>query len=139
MKTRRRAASFLTVACVLIWAAAAVLTHLPRRRIPVYAVSDKLLHFVGYFVLGAFLLGTIWARRGRLRPFAFGAAAFGLCYAGVDELTQPWVGRSAAWGDFLADAGGFLAAAAVMLAVEWGRQRSTGKRTAPQSEESVAD
>ena len=63
-------------------------------------VGDKVPHAVAYAVLAAImvLLGV----RGRL------GAALLIAVASVDELTQPWFGRSCTLGDWLADLAAIL-------------------------------
>jgi len=102
------------------WLAALVLafvaTHLPPPDAPPPILKhDKLLHVLGYAVLG---LLTGWRIAADcLSPASrrfWGWLLALIAYAGFDELTQPVVGRSCELGDWLADAGG---AAAGMLAV----------------------
>ena len=97
--------------CAALYVAAFVATHLPPSRVPGGGlINDKILHLIGYAGLG---LATWWAwsvglRRGRSAGVFLGLWAIVLCYALVDELTQPIVGRSFEWGDLAADAVGAL-------------------------------
>ena len=96
----------------LLFVAAFVATHLPRHRLPRLGARDTSLHGIGYFVLGTSLLATFvaWGLGRRTRgPLLLGALA---AYAALDELTQPLVGRDAAWADWTAD---LLGAAAALL------------------------
>ena len=99
----------------LLFLAAFVVTHLPRHRVPRLGASDTSLHGAGYFVLSAGLLATFvaWGLRRRVRgPLLL--AGLG-AYAALDELTQPLVGRDAAWGDGIAD---LIGAATALLVGE---------------------
>jgi VanZ family protein len=91
-------------------------THLPVQRVmEQLPASDKHLHLGAYAVLGFAL--PWWSReraqhwRSQWHPWLLYALL--LSYAAIDELLQIPVGRSAEWGDWLADAAG----AAIGLAV----------------------
>jgi len=97
----------------LTWIAAFVATHVPAKELPVLIGADKVLHAIGYAVLAGVLLITLTAFRvAPLHRIPF-VVAVCVIYAGLDELTQPLVNRSAELGDWLADMTG--AAAAVIL------------------------
>ena len=104
---RRR---LLLGACLTIWLAAFVATHLPPRDVPRTGVGDIYLHAAGFFVLGTLLLLTL-AAYGAARPRRAAVALLALAiYAALDEATQPLVGRTAAMSDWLADLAGTAAA-----------------------------
>ena len=68
---------------------------------------DKVCHFVAYAGL-AFLLAMVWSLRRSTRsplPLAHLATIVVLLatYGVLDEVTQPWVGRSCEVGDWIAD------------------------------------
>ena len=108
-RNRRR----LVWTTALIWTAAFVATHVPTKELPALIGTDKVLHAIGYAVLAGALLMTLTAYRvAPLRRIPF-VIAVSVIYAGLDELTQPLVNRSAELGDWLADLTG--AAAAVIL------------------------
>jgi len=97
------------VILVLYWIALAVAAHMKIPQVVYEAqVSDKWLHFLAYLGL-AFLLwysvrpdGKVsW--RSRLVWLIFLASA---AYGGLDELLQPYVGRTKDLGDFLANVAG---------------------------------
>lgn len=80
-------------ACVVIWAAAATLTHLPGHLLPDPKFSDYTLHGLAYFILTLLLWLT-------LRVYAVGplrrvlwTAGVTICYGVLDEITQPLFGR----------------------------------------------
>lgn len=107
-------------------AGAFVLTHTPPSKDPFHAwwLNDKVLHLIGYFILG-FL--TVWmiGRPGsgrRWRASALGFAGL-LAYAVMDETTQPLVGRSCELSDWLADAVG--AGIGSLAGVRWQLRRKT--------------
>ncbi|MCB9851763.1 MAG: VanZ family protein [Phycisphaerales bacterium] len=97
--------------CVCLYAGAFVMTHLPPGRVPgAGLINDKVLHFTGYAGLG---IASLWTHfvlaRGVSGPGRFfGVWALMLCYALMDEWTQPYVGRSFEWSDLAADALGAL-------------------------------
>ena len=88
------------------------MTHLPKATVsePVDAIGDKKLHLLAYAVLG-FLLS--------LSLYSWGIRSFtgilwlmllaGMCYAYLDEATQPTFGRDFELMDLVADYGGLLA------------------------------
>jgi len=80
-------------------------------------VSDKLMHFSGFFGLATLLCWVIPTRTSVVRKFAW-VAAISLCYAAFDELSQGFVrGRTTDIRDFAADAAGTFSAIAVYAAV----------------------
>lgn len=108
------------------WVLAATATHLPPPADsgPAPPMLDKVVHFGMYATLA--LLGG-W------RMFGAGQFArrrlllwFGiyLAYAGIDETTQAWVGRTPSWGDFIADLIGVASATAWL----WLRRRAREAR-----------
>ena len=90
------------------WLTLLVATHLPKTVAGLPAdQTDKLIHFVAYAVL-AWLLATAWqASVGRLnaRHLKFVWMVVVL-YGAIDEVTQPIVGRTLSFADWLADAAG---------------------------------
>ncbi len=102
-KTSRQWGFLRWVAVVLWLVVIVVITHTPPdssliRRLPHYAYGDKLVHLGLYGLLG----WLVWYKR-QARGWEF---LLGLLLATGDELTQPWVGRIAELGDWLADAFG---------------------------------
>jgi len=82
---------------------------------------DKVGHGAIYAVL-AWLLLRAQVGRGRVRP-VLAALLAAMFIGGVIELTQPWVGRTGALSDWLADVAGASLAIALWLAVS--RTRAT--------------
>lgn len=102
-------ATVVTAMTLAYWGLLFTLTHIPATQIPELGASDKLLHFVAYFVLavgvGAHLLVTK-----RWNRFTLSIAMLVLMvFAGFDELTQLLVGRTAEWKDWGADLIGIIA------------------------------
>jgi len=105
--TRRQ--KITIAALVSYWIALAVLAHIPIPQLVYRAqVSDKWLHFLAYLNLVFLLWFSIspdsqvsWRRR-RVWLVFFAAAVYG----GLDELLQPYVGRTGDVGDFLANVAG---------------------------------
>ena len=100
---RRRA---LLTTCVLLWLTAFAVTHTPSSELPHFSVGDKTLHVVGFFGLGGiFILTLVAYRMATLRRIVLVALAM-MIYAGLDELTQPYFGRTADLLDWVSDMGG---------------------------------
>jgi len=100
----------LAICCTVVWIAAFVATHVPITRLPQTEVSDKVLHFVGFFVIAALFLlalaaaGVVLSRRAAM---VFFVTVF---YGAFDEVTQMLVGRTASVADWVADSLGVVAA-----------------------------
>ena len=107
----------LLVVLVIVWVGAFAATHTPAARLPELHTSDKLLHVLGYFLLGgvfhvtlaAYGIGGLWRSGVVLLTMA--------AYGALDELTQPLVNRCAALDDWLADLAGAAAAVLVLEAL----------------------
>jgi VanZ family protein len=93
------------LAALLVGVAIAVATLGPPAG-PIIPGSDKLAHLVAFAAL-AFPLSFAWPRR--MLPVVLGV----LCYGGLIELVQPFFGRTAEWGDLLADGLGAIAGTAL--------------------------
>ncbi len=116
-----------TIVWVGCFTAAFIATHLPPSNLPSAPwISDKVEHFLGY--LGLYFV-TVWRFRRytdsptrSVRPIAIfvGLAA----YAAMDELTQPFVGRTAEWGDWFADLAGVMVG--IVLGIVYDRRRPGG-------------
>ena len=75
---------------------------------------DKLAHFAAFACLAAPVALRF--------PHLWRAAALAaLAYGGTIEILQPFAGRSATWGDLLADGAGAFAGA--LVAARYGRRR----------------
>ena len=100
------------------WVLIATLTHLPPSRLPLVPGSDKTHHLLAYaalaLLLGFSLLFT-FPRRWWL-PWA--VLVVGTCYGALDEVTQTWVGRTADFEDWIADAVGTAAGILPVLIVQ---------------------
>jgi VanZ family protein len=97
---------------VLYWLALFTGTHLPSMPAITPKVSDKLLHFCGFFGLAFLLCWVIPTRDKPVRKFVF-VALVALSYAAFDEISQGFVrGRVADIRDFAADAAGIFSAIA---------------------------
>ncbi len=106
-------ARILWVLLGVVWVGAFTATHIPPAGLPKTGTGDKVLHAVGYFGLGAVFFAALAASGAGLRRTAALVLVLLTVYGAIDELTQPLVGRSAAWSDWLADVFGAAAAAAV--------------------------
>ena len=119
----------------IIWAgfmlAAFTATHLPPSSAPsVPWISDKILHFTGFFVIGI----VTWWRFQPARPeqtlrFTAAMLAFLMLYALIDEWTQPLIGRSAEWSDWTADAAGACLGIGIGMVFTNLRRRTALKRS----------
>jgi len=79
--------------------------------------SDKTLHFLAYGALGLLAAALVavsgrWSAR-RVAALAAGLAAF----AAIDEVTQPWFGRSAEPLDWVYDLIGLAAGITAIVAI----------------------
>jgi len=97
------------------------MTHYPRPQelLGEDLPPDKMLHFLAYGLLGFLVTATVvalgrWSWRTAARTAA-GLAVF----SAVDELTQPWFGRSAEPLDWIWDLAGIAAGIAAVAAVRW--------------------
>jgi VanZ family protein len=110
------------IACGVYLAVLFAATHIPleMKGLSVHN-NDKLLHFAAYGGLGA-LFGWQAGRASFWRRAAWLAWGAILCWAAVDELTQPWFHRTFDVYDWLADAGGSALGVIAGLSVHTGIQ-----------------
>jgi len=98
----------IRVGIAVYWLTMFLATHLPVQRVmEQLPASDKHLHLGAYAVLGFALPWWSWGTQHKpswWRPWLLFVLI--LAYAGIDELLQIPVGRSAEWGDWFADAAG---------------------------------
>lgn len=103
-----------------VWLAA---THLPDpERVGIrVGRHDTAVHAAGYMVMTFSWLFWALTRPGsRIAPRTAVVCVSMIVLAGLDELTQPLVGRDAAWADWIADTLGTVAAAfAAVPVVSW--------------------
>ena len=113
----------IRLALAFYWLVLTVVTHLPQinhETVPRWELIpfDKTMHFLTFGGLAGWLC---WSRflsgRGRWANAAF-AVGVGAVYAVVEELTQPWFGRTRDVGDLVADGLG-LAVGAGVSALLW--------------------
>jgi VanZ family protein len=111
---------FIILSLAGYWCTIFVLTHMPARRLPAPAVSDKVAHMAAYFGLAALLYAWLWVRYPARRTI--GLWVIGICaaYGAADELLQIPVGRSASLGDWLADVAGAMIAVAIWELIRLG-------------------
>ncbi len=115
MKPMPRGVRTVLLAC--LWIAAAVATHLPPSEMPRESlINDKVVHFTVFGALGLIAAWRLAADREALalRHLATWWLVFA-AYALLDEATQPWVGRSFEWLDWVADAAGAAFGLSLML------------------------
>jgi VanZ family protein len=100
----------LRILLVVYWCTLFVLTHLPKMgALSPAARHDKIGHAAAFALLGL-LLGAAWQKSaGKLAPVQLLAAWLSVVlYAALDEWTQSFVGRTASFADWVADALGAL-------------------------------
>ncbi|MEM8875379.1 MAG: VanZ family protein [Planctomycetota bacterium] len=118
------------------WVVMALITHSPpflgKSDTPSPALAlDKLGHLIGFALLAFFLRALIGWRVTLI-------VAVAAVYAVVDELTQPWVGRTADPKDWVADMLGV--GVGLLAAILWQRvRRAPPADPAGQSASAVAD
>lgn len=105
-----RARRPVLLTCVGAWVIAAVATHIPAPELSGIHVGDRMLHLVGYFVLGSLFWLSLTAYGARARRRLPTVLIVMVVYALVDETTQGLVHRSPEVGDWLANVGGVAAA-----------------------------
>ena len=97
---------------VVYWLILFTATTLPAERLPSVGFTDKVNHFIAYFILAVLVnLTLIYQRKSRLIFEKAPIATVIIClfYGAVDELHQLLVpGRSAETLDWVADASGAL-------------------------------
>ncbi|MGA2173009.1 MAG: VanZ family protein [Sedimentisphaerales bacterium] len=99
------------------WITLFILTHMPIPKIVYQArVSDKWLHFLAYMNLVFLLWFSISPeRKASWRRMVVWLILFvAVAYGGIDELTQPYTGRTCDIWDFVSDANGVLAGLAIV-------------------------
>ena len=104
------------------WVAICVATHVPSNVVALPGrFTDKPVHALMFAVL-SWLLAMAWERStGKLNARHLrNAWVLLVLYAAADELTQPWFGRTASFGDWLADGVGVTAGLLVFCA--WQRR-----------------
>lgn len=111
--SRRR--RLILVGVVVYWAGWLTMTHWPKLEFPPLSDFrvDKIAHFAGYCVLAMLLslLVAAFNRGGAVSRFwTNGLVLLVIAVGGIlDELTQPYFGRSFEWGDYAADLCGAIA------------------------------
>jgi VanZ family protein len=98
--------SSLSAALAGYWSLIFVGTHIPKPPVIHVQHADKLVHFAAFAILASLFTAVFSRQRLGIRDIAIGL--FCLIYAGVDELTQIPVGRTADVYDWLADCLGIV-------------------------------
>jgi VanZ family protein len=111
MRAIHRARRAILLCCIGAWLLAAVATHLPAPELSGIHVDDKLLHLVGYFVLGSLFWLSLAAYETRARRRVLVVLIVLALYAVLDETTQAFVRRTPDVGDWLANVTGTVVAA----------------------------
>jgi VanZ family protein len=100
------------------WGLIATLTHLPLGELPLVAGGDKAHHLLAYAALALLLGFALLFTFPRRWWLPWGVLVVGMCYGAIDELTQSWVGRTAEFDDWIADAVGTAAGILPVLIVQ---------------------
>jgi VanZ family protein len=107
----------LWIITICYWVILFAVTHTPRAPVvPGLKLSDKLMHAGAYFILAGMLYLTLW----KTWPdctIVWWVIALVLAYGVLDEQTQKLVGRDCELADWLADAGGGIAAMLILVSV----------------------
>ncbi len=101
----------------IYWAGMFIATHLPPTRVPRTRVSDKVTHFTAYAILAGLLLWSLRQIGFSPRAAAWLVVTIALIYAALDEYLQIFVGRICSMSDWLANAAGVIAVAAVAVVI----------------------
>lgn len=118
MKSRLFLPSVCLIAAGLLAATILVFTHLPNNKVPGLIVrigDDKLRHVLSYGVLSALLFGGLrpWLPN-PVKALAW-VTVGGALFAIVDELTQPFTGRTCSLSDWFASVLGTVLGACMNL------------------------
>jgi VanZ family protein len=104
---------FVYIPLVIYWLILFVATSLPVERLPSIGFTDKINHFIAYFILAVLVnLTLIYQRKSRFLFEKATVATIVIClfYGALDELHQMMVpGRFAETMDWVADALGAVA------------------------------
>lgn len=115
------------VALFSYWVLLFIGTHMPANKILASIhLSDKVLHLCAFAGLAFLMAWAIPTDMRKLYKNTLTAAFITVVYAGLDELLQIPVGRTADWKDFYADCIGisiglsaYTLARALILRAEW--------------------
>ena len=88
------------------WALLFVSTHIPAHLLVTLHQSDKVIHATAFAILAFLIAWAVPTNDARPLRNVFQAALIAVIYAGIDELSQIPVGRTADWNDFFADCTG---------------------------------
>lgn len=103
LDTLHAARKLIATACVLAWAGAFTVTHIPEETASQLPGSDPSLHFIGYFAITGILWLTLLAHRITCLRRITWVLVGSIAYSTLDELTQPLFGRSCAMSDWLSN------------------------------------
>lgn len=102
----------------IYWIILFTATSIPIDQLPSLGLSDKINHFVAFFILAVLLFLTLKYQRKNYYLFSKASLiAFIICliYGAIDEIHQMWIpGRYAEMLDWLADGFGALAGVLVV-------------------------
>ena len=113
----------IRLALAIYWAILITVTHLPginKSTTPDWGALpfDKTMHVLTFGGLAGWLCWSRFIRRAGPWPNAALAAGIGMIYGVLEEMTQPWFGRTNDPGDLIADALGLLIGA-TLSALLW--------------------
>lgn len=104
------------------------LSLLPAKQLPSVAISDKILHFIAYFVLATWFVGFIKTRW----YWLIGLVLLGFSYA-IEELQGMSRWRQFEWYDVLANASGIVTALLIGFLLLKGWSQKVENRFLPSS------
>ena len=111
---KKRKVWLVYIPLIIYWVILFIATSLPVERLPSIGFTDKINHFIAYFILAVLLnLTLIYQRKSQLLFEKAPIATIVIClfYGALDEVHQLFVpGRSAETLDWFADALGTTAA-----------------------------
>jgi VanZ family protein len=129
------------VAAGLLAVAILVFTHLPNDKVPSLIVrigDDKLRHVLSYGLFSALLFLGLRPWLPNLVKALAWVALIGTVFSIVDELTQPFTGRTCSFQDFLASFGGtLLGSSAIFIVAALGGRWCSETAPAGKSPETV--
>ncbi len=118
---------FVAAALLVYWIVLFAATHVPIRRAPVSIPgADKVVHFVGYGVLGLLLTFWVGLRRPLSGKVLLATVLILATYGAIDELLQIPVGRTCDIADWVFDLLGASLGVLTIALLNRFRPRATG-------------
>ncbi|MBK6915336.1 MAG: VanZ family protein [Ignavibacteriales bacterium] len=110
--TEKNSKSLVYISLIIYWIILISATSIPADSVPTTGVSDKIEHFLAYFILTILLASTLIMQNkfsNLKKHYLLSTLIIGIVYGAIDELHQLIVpGRSCELLDWLSDVGGVM-------------------------------